>query len=377
MSGEAVASGLDFALGDELEALRERAQVVAEQGVADFGRHNDSWINGFSKDFAKVMAAEGWIGMGWPVEHGGQARPPIERVIVAEEMIGAGAPIAAMWFADRQMGPTMIAYGTADQQAEYLPKMLSGETTWCIGMSEPDSGSDLASLKTSAVRDGDDFIVNGQKIWTSFGEVADYCYLICRTATDGPPHKGISEVVVPMDLPGIEVRPITDMTTNRHFCEVYFTDVRVPVENLVGVEGDAFKQTMVQLQHERGGIDRLVSNKALFDEAVSVADTSDPRVRQEIADLTIGYRLGRLLVYREVLRQAPEGFSAATKCFCTEHQIRVADFGARMLGPAATLDSEWSREVSYGPAYTIMGGTSDIMRNILGERVLGLPREPR
>jgi alkylation response protein AidB-like acyl-CoA dehydrogenase len=115
------------------------------------------------------------------------------------------------------------------------------------------------------VRDGDDFVINGQKIWTSFGELADYCYLICRTDADGPPHKGISEVIVPMDTPGIEVRPITDMTTNRHFCEVWFTDVRVPVANLVGVEGNAFKQTMAQLEHERGGIDRLVSNRALYE----------------------------------------------------------------------------------------------------------------
>jgi alkylation response protein AidB-like acyl-CoA dehydrogenase len=368
---------LDFRLNDELEELRSRARVVAAQGVADFGRHNDSWINGYSKDFAKVMAAEGWIGMGWPVEHGGHARPPIERVIVAEEMIGAGAPIAAMWFADRQMGPTLIAYGTADQQAEYLPKMLAGETTWCIGMSEPDAGSDLAGLKTSAVRDGDHFVVNGQKIWTSFGEVADYCYLICRTDADGPPHKGISELIVSMDTPGIEVRPITDMTTNRHFCEVYFTDVRVPVENMVGVEGDAFKQTMVQLAHERGGIDRLVSNRSLYEIALEQADRTDPRVRQEIARLETGYRVGRMLVYREVLKQAPEGFSAATKAYCTEHEWRVAQFVAAQLGMAATLWDDVAQGLSYAPGYTIMGGTSDIMRNILGERVLGLPREPR
>ena len=368
---------LNFSLSPELEALRQRAREVAADGVARFGRHNDSWINGFSKDFAQVMADEGWIGMGWPKEHGGQERPPIERVIVAEEMIAAGAPIAAMWFADRQMGPSFIDYGTPDQQAEYLPKMLTGESTWCIGMSEPDAGSDLASLKTQALRDGDHWVVNGQKIWTSFGDVADYIYLICRTTADGPPHKGISEIVVPMDSPGIEVRPITDMTTNRHFCEVYFTDVRVPIENLVGVEGDAFKQTMRQLEFERGGIDRLVSNRALYDLAVERADRSDPLVRQEIADLEIGYRLGRLLVYREVLRQAPAGFSAATKCFCTEHEWRVAQFVARVLGPEATLFSEITHGLLYAPGYTIMGGTSNIMRNILGERVLGLPREPR
>jgi len=368
---------LDFRLSPELIELQQRARRVAAEGVAEFGRFNDSWINGFSKGFAQVMAREGFIGMGWPKEHGGQERPPIERVIVAEEMIAAGAPIAAMWFADRQMGPTLIAYGTADQQAEYLPAMLSGETTWCIGMSEPDAGSDLASLKTSAVRDGDHFVVNGQKIWTSFGDVADYCYLICRTDSSGPPHRGISEIVVPMDLPGIEVRPIMDMTTNKHFCEVYYTDVRVPVENLVGVEGDAFKQTMVQLAHERGGIDRLVSNRALFDIAVEAANTSDPLVRQEIARLEAGYRIGRLLVYREVLKQAPANFSAATKAYCTEHQWRVAEFVSRALGPQATLWDDVTHGLTYAPGYTIMGGTSNVMRNILGDRVLGLPREPR
>jgi alkylation response protein AidB-like acyl-CoA dehydrogenase len=244
-------------------------------------------------------------------------------------------------------------------------------------MSEPDAGSDLASLATSATRVGDEFVINGQKIWTSFGESADYCYLICRTDSSGPPHRGISEVIVPMDSPGIEVRPITDMTTNRHFCEVWFSDVRVPVANLVGVEGNAFKQTMAQLEHERGGIDRLVSNRALYELATARADRSDPRVRQEMARIETGYTLGRILVTREVLRQAPRGFSAATKCFCTEHEQAVADFVARTLGPEATLWNDVGRGLAYEPAYTIMGGTSNIMRNILGERVLGLPREPR
>jgi alkylation response protein AidB-like acyl-CoA dehydrogenase len=194
---------MDFTWTAEQDGLRERARKVAAEGVAAFGRHNDSWINGFSKDFAKVMADNGWIGLTWPTEFGGGGRPPIERLIVAEEMIAAGAPIAAMWFADRQMGPTLIAYGRPDQKAEFLPKILSGETTWCIGMSEPDAGSDLASLKTAAVRDGDDWVINGQKIWTSFAAVSDYCYLICRTSTEGPPHAGISEIIVPMDSPGI------------------------------------------------------------------------------------------------------------------------------------------------------------------------------
>lgn len=372
---------MDFGWTPEQQALRAQAREVAADAVARFGRHNDSWINGFSKEFAKELADLGWIGLTWPSEFGGQGRPPIDRLIIGEELIAAGAPIAAMWFADRQMGPSLIAYGRPDQQHEFLPGILSGETTWCIGMSEPNAGSDLASLVTSARRANDrgvdEFVINGQKIWTSFGAVADYCYLICRTSAEGPPHQGISEVIVPMDTPGIEVRPIKDMTTNQHFCEVFFTDVRVPVENLVGVEGNAFKQTMRQLEHERGGIDRLVSNLALFRLACERADTSDPRVRQQIAELEAGYRIGRILVTREVLGQAPKGFSAATKCFCTEHEWRVGEFVARTYGAEATVWNDVVHGLLYAPGYTIMGGTSDIMRNILGERVLGLPREPR
>jgi alkylation response protein AidB-like acyl-CoA dehydrogenase len=350
---------------------------VAVDAVARYGRHNDSWINGFSKEFAQELAALGWIGLTWPQEFGGQGRPAVDRLIIGEELIAAGAPIAAMWFADRQMGPSLIAYGRPDQQEAFLPGMLSGETTWCIGMSEPNAGSDLAGLKTQADRDGDEYVINGQKIWTSFGAVADYCYVICRTSNDGPPHRGISEIIVPMDTPGVEVRPIKDMTTNQHFCEVFFTDVRVPITNLVGLEGNAFKQTMVQLEHERGGIDRLVSNQALFKMACERADTTDPIVRQEIATIESGYRIGRILVTREVLKQAPAGFSAATKCFCTEHEWRVSEFVARVYGAEATVWNDVVHGLLYAPGYTIMGGTSNIMRNILGERVLGLPREPR
>ena len=365
---------MDFTWTDDQRALRAEARKVAADAVARYGRSNDSWINGFSKEFAQELGRRGWIGLTWPTDFGGGGRPAIDRLIIGEELIQAGAPIAAMWFADRQMGPSLIRYGRPDQQDEFLPGMLSGDTTWCIGMSEPNAGSDLASLKTTAADAGDEWVINGQKIWTSFGEVADYVYLICRTATEGPPHRGISEIIVPMNLPGIEVRPIEDLTTNRHFCEVFFTDVRVPKANLVGTEGAAFKQTMAQLEHERGGIDRLVSNHALFEIALAAADTSDRLVRQEIAALHAAYTIGRILVVREVLKQAPAGFSAATKCFCTEHEQRVAEFVARTLGPAATLWNDVTRGLCYAPAYTIMGGTSNVMRNILGERVLGLPK---
>ena len=365
---------MDFAWTPQQIELRKEAAEVAADGVRRYGRHNVTWMNGYSKEFSRELAQRGWIGMVWPKEFGGGGRPPIDRLIVGEEMIKAGAPIAASWFGDRQMGPALIQYGTEEQRQEFLPGILAGETTWCIGMSEPNSGSDLASLKTFAEDDGDEWVINGQKIWTSFGAEADYCYLICRTSNDGPPHAGISEIIVPMNTPGIEVRPITDMTTNRHFCEVFYTDVRVPKGNLVGQQGGAFAQTMRQLEHERGGIDRLVSNYAQFQYALSKIDTTNPLVRQEIASLEMGYRIGRILVIREVLRQAPAGFSAATKCFCTEHQQRVDNFVFRALGAEGTLWDDMIQGMTYSPGYTIMGGTSNVMRNILGERVLGLAK---
>lgn len=367
-------AGLDFSWSPELAALRAEAEAFADEAVAAHGVHDDAWINGHSRELSRELGRRGWIGMTWPVEVGGGGRTPLERFVVTEALIDRGAPIAASWFADRQMGPTLIAYGTEEQQRRFLPGILSGETGWCIGMSEPDAGSDLASLGTRAVRDGDDFVIDGQKIWTSFGATADYCYLICRTSTEGPKHAGISELIVPMDSPGITVTPITDMTGNRHFCEVFFDGVRVPVGNLVGEEGGSFRQTMRQLEHERGGIDRLLSNHALYLTARARADAADPLVRQEIARLEAGYRIGRLLVLREVLGQAPRQFSAATKTFCTEHEQAVADFVARSYGADAMVWDRAARGICYAPAYTIMGGTSSILRNILGERTLGLPR---
>ena len=256
--------------------MQAQAEEVAGKAVAAYGVHDDAWINGYSRELSRELGQRGWIGMTWPAEHGGGGRTALERFVVTETLIEKGAPIAASWFADRQMGPTLIAYGSEDQKQRFLPGILAGETGWCIGMSEPNAGSDLASLTTKAERDGDTFVINGQKMWTSFGDTADYCYLICRTSNEGPPHAGISEVIVPLDSPGITIRPIEDMTTNRHFCEVWYEDVRVPVENLVGAEGGSWKQTMRQLEHERGGIDRLLSNHALYLEAKATSRHDRP-----------------------------------------------------------------------------------------------------
>ena len=370
---------MDFTLSDDLLALQAEAREVGLEAARRSDVTEDTWMVGHSPEFSRELGKRGWLGMTWPVEAGGGGRPPIERLIVVEQLITAGAPLAFSWFADRQMGPTILQFGTDAQKAAYLPGILDGSACWAIGMSEPDAGSNVAGIRTRAVREGDVFRVTGQKIWTSGAHLADYIYLICRTDPDAPPHKGLSELVVPLSTPGITIVPITDMTGSRHFCEVYFEDVEVPVENLVGELNGSFGQVMRQLEHERGGIDRLVSNKCLFDAVRPLADTSDPLVRQELAAIEIGYRIGRLLVVREVLGQAPKQFSAATKLFCTELEQRIAQFCAATLGPSSMLDepglpTRVARALGYATAYTIMGGTSQVLRNILGERVLGLPK---
>lgn len=367
---------MDFTWDPELTKLSEHATEVALEGARMHGHSSDAWMNGFSREFSRELGRLGWIGMSWPTEVGGGGHPPLSRLVVSQAMLEAGAPVAASWFADRQIGPSLIGHGSVDQRARFLPGILSGETTWCIGMSEPDSGSDVASLRTSASRRGDRWVVNGQKIWTSFASKADYCYLICRTAPGSTGHHGISELIVPMDTEGITVRPIRDLAGRSHFCEVFFDDVKVPVENLVGVEGAAFSQTMRQLEHERGGIDRLYSNRGLYLQARAQADMTRTEVRAEVAGLETDYHIGRLLVIREALRQGPPGFSAVTKTFCTLHEQRVARFVWQTLGAEGLLWDELVKGLAYSPSYTIMGGTNEILLNIISERVLALPREP-
>jgi alkylation response protein AidB-like acyl-CoA dehydrogenase len=375
---------MDFALSAELETLQAEATSVALEAAKRSPFPEDSWIVGHDPDFTRELGERGWIGMTWPLEEGGHGRSVLERFVVYEALIAHGAPVAAGWFADRQMGPSLLQFGTPEQRRRWLPGIVAGESMWCIGMSEPDAGSDVASLRTRAERDGDDWVVNGQKVWTSGAADADWCYCICRTDPDAPKHAGLSELIIDMRSPGIEVRTIRDMTTNEHFCEVHLTDVRVPGDHLVGQLNGSFRQLMRQMEHERGGIDRLVSNYALYRDVLAtpgLVDRTDPVVRQGLARIETAYRIGRLLVLRETLQQAPKGFSAATKTFGTEFEQRLADFCATVLGPRALLwgadaglGGRAARALCYAPAYTIMGGTVNILRNILGERVLGLPR---
>jgi alkylation response protein AidB-like acyl-CoA dehydrogenase len=373
---------VQFNLTPDLEALGAEAREVGARAAAKVEMPEDSWLIGNDREFSAEMAERGWLGMTWPTEHGGAGKTALERFVVVEALIATGAPIASSWFADRQIGPTMLQFGTDEQRQQYLPGIINGTDQWSIGMSEPDAGSDVASVRTRAERDGDRWIVNGQKIWTSGAADADYIYLIARTDPDAPAHKGLSEFVVAMDSPGITIKPITDLTGNEHFCEVFFEDVEVPYENLVGEPNESFRQVMRQMEHERGGIDRLVSNRSLYDLIRNdVRDRgehiSDPLLRQEFAKAETIYTIARHMILREVMGQAPAGWSAITKTLATEFETDVANLCGRMIGAESMLWNRVTRNICYAPAYTLMGGTTLILRNIIGERVLGLPREPR
>ncbi len=259
---------------------------------------------------------------------------------------------------------------------------------WCIGMSEPDAGSDVASLRTTAVLDGNEWVVNGQKIWNSGGAEAEWCYLVARTDPDAPKHKGLSEFIVDMSSPGITVKPIRDMTDDEHFCEIYFDDVRVPDGNLVGALNGSFRQLMRQMEHERGGIDRLVSNKRLYLDCL-----------EELR------RTGAAPTTRSCARRSPPSSrpTASAACWCcarrssrrraaSRRRPRPSAPSSRSGSPSSAgrpwapappcgrrrrrqrLARRVARNICYAPGYTIMGGTTQILRNILGERVLGLPR---
>lgn len=374
---------MDFSFSPDLLELAEKARAVARETTASLDITEDSWLRGVDSEFPQILASHGWLGMCLPTEWGGGGRPAIERFMVVEALISEGAPLATAWFADRQIGPTLLQFGTDEQRRQFLPDIIAGTSKWCVGMSEPDAGSDVASLRTRADRagagDDADWILNGQKVWTSGAAESDWCYVIARTDPDAPPHAGLSEFIVDLHSPGVEIRTIHDMSDDEHFCEVHFSDVQVPANLQVGTLNGAFKQIMRQMEHERGGIDRLVSNRRLYLDATGAARAdgrlaADPLLRQEFARLEGGYRIGRLLVLREVLGQAPPGYSAVTKTWCTEFEQHVAAYCARIAGPAAMLWGRTSRNICYAPGYTIMGGTTQILRNIVGERILGLPR---
>ena len=367
----------------------------------------------FNQNWPQKLFEGGWICATWPKEYGGKGLTTMQGVVLSEEFAAAKAPMRGDFFGDTLVGPTLLQWGTEEQKLEFLPGILKGQTRWCQGFSEPNSGSDLASLKTTAVLDGDEWVINGQKVWTTQGHHADYCFLLTRTDPDAPKHKGISYLLVPMRQAGVEVRGITQPDGTAEFCEVFFTDARCPKDNVVGGINNGWKVANSTLAFERGqsattGYRRFEEEyRLMLASARENGTIADPHIRQRLMQFYSKIQILRVNGLRN-LTAALTGskdmgviaLGATNKMFWTEMhkaamELALDIYGAHsMLVDAGPTAGSWpgaqrdkrregypvSPMVSsffFSRSETIWGGTSQIQRNIVGERVLGLPREPQ
>jgi alkylation response protein AidB-like acyl-CoA dehydrogenase len=367
----------------------------------------------FNVEWPAKLFEGGWICATWPKEYGGKGLTTMQGVVLAEEFARAKAPMRGDFFGDTLVGPTLLQWGSEEQKQEFLPGILQGRTRWCQGFSEPDSGSDLASLQTSAVLDGDEWVINGQKVWTTGGHHAHYCFLLTRTDPEAPKHKGISYLLVPMRQPGVEVRGITQPDGTAEFCEVFFTDARCPKDNVVGGVNNGWKVANSTLAFERGqsattGYRRFEDEyRLLVDAARQNGRIADPHIRQRLMDYYTRIQILRFNGLRNLTSalsgSKDAGFAAlgaSNKMFWSEMHQRAMElaldvFGAHsMLVDTGPASGSWPgalrdrRRTGYpvspmvsafffSRSETIWGGTSQIQRNIVGERVLALPKEPR
>ncbi|MEU8674096.1 acyl-CoA dehydrogenase [Streptomyces sp. NPDC048560] len=349
----------------------------------------DDWPGRRAYDAAwqRMLYDAGYAGLHWPVDAGGQGATPTRQLIFLEETERAGAPyVGANFVGLLHAGPTVAAEGTAEQRARWLPPVLRGEEIWCQGFSEPDAGSDLAALRTRAVRDGDHYVVSGQKIWTSHAEVADWCELLVRTDPGAPKHRGISWLAMPMDAPGVTVRPLRTLAGSTEFAEVFLDEVRIPVGNRVGAENDGWRVTMVTLSFERGTafVGEVVACRRtlaeLADEARATGRWDDAVLRRRLGRLNAEFRaLWRLTQWNvsEAERSGgvPGAGGSVFKLRYSQARQELYEAAAEVLGAQAwDLDREWVLDRLSSLSYTIAAGTSQIQRNIVAERILGLPK---
>jgi alkylation response protein AidB-like acyl-CoA dehydrogenase len=361
------------------------------------GPHDWDARRAYDTTWQRMLHDAGYAGINWPAEYGGRGASPTEHLIFLEETERAGAPYVGVNFVGLlHAGPTLIAEGTPEQKARHLPKILSGDEVWCQGFSEPGAGSDLASLKTRAVLDGDHYVVNGQKIWTSFAHVADYGELLVRTDPDAPKHKGITWLILPMDAPGIEVRPLRTIAGSSEFSEVFFTDVRIPVEHRVGEENDGWRVAMVTFSFERGTafVGELVRSMKLVEELAELARKlprgsgsawDDGGVRRELGEIAAQldglWHLTKRTITESERTGVPGIGGSIFKLYYSEVRHHLGDLAMRILGTAALATEDEPavdhvRGWIHAMSISIAAGTTQIQRNILSERVLGMPKEP-
>ncbi len=378
---------MELAYSEADEGFRAALRAWLARALADVPAQpqREDWAarRRWDTDWQRRLFDAGYAGLHWPAEYGGRGASPTEQLIFYEETTRAHAPYVGCNFVGLlHAGPTLIEEGTDAQKAEHLPRVLRGEEVWCQGFSEPGAGSDLASLRTRAERDGDHYVLNGQKIWCSFGHIADVGEFLVRTDPDAPKHKGISWLILPMDLPGIEIRPIKTVLGSSEFCEVFLTDVRVPVANRVGAENDGWRVTNVTLKYERGTafVSELIDSLRLVTAVVPLVHDDAQRV--ELGRCMAEFEALWSLTKRNVSQQArgrPSPGSMMIKLAYSEARQRFGELCIRVLdrGALAIEGNELVEERLRTLALTIAAGASQIQRNIISERVLGLPREPR
>ena len=400
--------GYIYAAGAEDEAFRAElrawlhdhltGEFAEAKGLGGPGREHEAFDVRVAWD--RHLAAHGWTCLDWPKEYGGRAASLAQQVIFHEEYARADAPIRVSHIGEQLLGPTVIAFGTEEQKQRFLPGIRDVTELWCQGYSEPDAGSDLANVKTTAVlsEDGSEWVLNGQKVWTSLAHVADWCFVVARTDPTAPKHRGLSYLLVPMKQPGVEVRPILQLTKTSEFNEVYFTDARTGAANVVGGVDDGWKVAMATLGFERGvsTLGQQIGFRRELDGVIATARRTkaidDPLIADRLARAAIGLDVLRLNALRSMTgltggvggapgTPGPEA-SIAKLAWARWHRD-LGELAMDVLGPAGTVTGpeydldEWQRLWLFSRADTIYGGSDEIQRNVIAERVLGLPKEPR
>jgi alkylation response protein AidB-like acyl-CoA dehydrogenase len=361
------------------------------RGLGGPGREHEGFE--LRRAWERTLGAAGWTCLGWPKAHGGRDASLDEQVIFYEEYAEAAAPQRVGHIGEGLIGPTIIEYGTAAQRARFLPPIKSGEELWCQGYSEPDAGSDLANVSTRAERAGDDWVLHGQKVWTSLAHVADWCFVLCRTEPGSRRHHGLSYLLVPMDQPGVEVRPIVQLTGTAEFNEVFFDGARTAAENIIGAPGDGWRVAMATLGYERGAstLGQQIGFRREYEQVVRTARRTgaadDPVLRDRLVSSWIELEIMRLNALRTMSSLAagePGPEVSIGKLFWSEWHRRLGELGMAALGREALLAEDAPYELGdlqrlylFSRADTIYAGSSEIQRNLIAERTLGLPREPK
>lgn len=385
----------------ELAELRRVTRELVDEWLraGRFTPACDAWLRRYDLDFTKAMAARGLIGLAWPAEYGGSGRSALARLVVTEELLRAGAPVAAHWIADRQIGPSILRHGSEAAKATYLPAIAAGTATFCLGMSEPDAGSDLASVRTTASRADGGWRVTGRKIWTSHAHRATHAYVLARTGKGENRHEGLTEFIVDMAAPGVEVRPIYDLAGEHHFNEVTFDSVFVPDDHVLGTVGDGWAQVTAQLALERGGVERVLSTYPLLAaalEAAGTASAADSGTAPDAAPGTVpdadAARVGEVLARLATLRamavdvaaamdagRAPVHEAALLKDLGTTLEQDITELARFLLDGevdpgAAGVEGLLAQGILAAPGFTVRGGTTEVLRTVIARGATGTPR---